>query len=131
MKYETKNHSKFLLMYHVIFVCKYRKKILEPIDDRLKQTLYDISKESDFEILEMETDKDHIHLLIKSEPKISVLSIIRRLKQESTNRLWKTEKEYLKKHYWGENTLWSDGYFASTIGNVSKEAVEYYIRNQG
>lgn len=48
----------------------------------------------------METDKDHIHLLIKSEPKISVLSIIRRLKQESTNRLWKTEKEYLKKHYW-------------------------------
>lgn len=131
MKYETKNHSKFLLMYHVIFVCKYRKKILEPIDDRLKQVLFDISKESDFQILEMETDKDHIHLLIKSEPKISVLSIIRRLKQESTNRLWKTEKEYLKKHYWGENTLWSDGYFVSSIGNVSKEAVEYYIRNQG
>lgn len=131
MKYETKNHSKFLFMYHVIFVCKYRKKILEPIDDRLKQVLFDISKESDFQILEMETDKDHIHLLIKSEPKISVLSIIRRLKQESPNRLWKTENEYLKKHYWGENTLWSDGYFVSTIGNVSKEAVEYYIRNQG
>lgn len=131
MGYETKNHSKFLLMYHVIFVCKYRKKILEPIDDILKQILFDISKESDFEILEMETDKDHIHLLIKSEPKISVLSIIRCLKQESTNRLWKVEKEYLKKHYLGENTLWSDGYFVSTIGNVSKEAVEYYIRNQG
>ncbi len=130
-KYETKNHSKFLLMYHVIFVCKYRKKILEPIDDRLKQTLFDISKESDFEILEMETDKDHVHLLIKSEPKISVLSIIRRLKQESTYRLWKAKREYLRKHYWGENTLWSDGYFVSTIGNVSKEAVEYYIRNQG
>jgi len=118
-------------MYHVIFVCKYRKKILEPIADRLKQTLFDISKESDFEILEMETDKDHIYLLIKSEPKISVLSIIRRLKQESTNLLWKTEKEYLKKHYWGENTLRSDGYFVSTIGNVSKEAVEYYIRDHG
>jgi len=53
------------------------------------------------------------------------------LKQESTNRLWKTQKEYLEKYYWGENTLWSDGYFASTIGNVSKEAAEYYIRNQG
>lgn len=131
MEYETLNHSKFLLMYHVIFVCKYRKTILEPISEELKQVIYDISKESDFEILEMETDKDHIHFLIKSEPKISVLAIVRRLKQESTIRLWKTQKEYLRKYYWRENTLWSDGYFASTIGNVSKEAAEYYIRNQG
>ena len=132
MKYETQNHSKFLLMYHVIFVCKYRKKLLfEPIKEEIKQIIYDISKESDFEILEMETDKDHIHFLIKSEPKVSVLAIVRRLKQESTIRIWKTQKEYLRKYYWNENTLWSDGYFASTIGNVSKEAAEYYIRNQG
>ena len=93
--------------------------------------MFDISKESDFEIMEMETDKDQIHMLIKSQPKISVLSIIRRLKQESTHRLWKAKREYLRKHYWGENTLWSDEYFVSTIGNVSKEATEYYIRNQG
>ncbi|OEU44055.1 IS200/IS605 family transposase [Methanosarcina sp. Ant1] len=89
------------------------------------------SKESDFKILEMETDEDHIHFLIKSEHKVNVLSIVRRLKQESTIRLWKTQKEYLRKYYWNENTLWSDGYFASTIGNVSKKAAEYYIRNQG
>lgn len=118
-------------MYHVIFVCKYRKVILEPISEELKQIMIDISKESNFEILEMETDKDHIHFLIKSEPKVSVLSIVRKLKQESTNRLWKTQKDYLEKYYWGENTLWSDGYFAYTIGNVSKEAAEYYIRNHG
>lgn len=69
MKYETRNHSKFLLMYHVIFVCKYRKVILEPISEELKQIMFNISKESNFEILEMETDKDHIHFLIKGEPK--------------------------------------------------------------
>ena len=131
MEYETRNHSKFLLMYHIIFVCKYRKTILEPINEELKQIISDISKESNFEILEMETDKDYIHFLIKSEPKVSVLSIVRKLKQVSTNRLWKTQKEYLKKYYWGENTLWGDGYFASTIGNVSKEATEHYIQNQG
>ncbi|AKB19788.1 Mobile element protein [Methanosarcina sp. WWM596] len=79
----------------------------------------------------METDKGHIHFLIKSEPKVSVLSIVRKLKQESTNRIWKKQKDYLTKYYWGENTLWSDGYFAVIIGNVSKEATEYYIRNQG
>jgi putative transposase len=131
MEYETLNHSKFLLMYHVIFVCNYRKTILEPISEELKQVISEIAKESDFEILEMETDKDHIQFLIKSEPKISVLAIVRRLKQESTIRLWKTQPEYLRKYYWNDNTLWSDRYFASTIGNVSKEAAEYYIRNQG
>ncbi|AAM06731.1 conserved hypothetical protein [Methanosarcina acetivorans C2A] len=93
MKYETRNHSKFLLMYHIIFVCKYRKAILEPISEELKQIVIDISKGSNFEILEMETDKDHIHFLIKSETKVSVLSIVRKLKQESTNRIWKTQKE--------------------------------------
>ena len=77
MKYETKNHSKFLLMYHVIFVCKYRKKILEPISEELKLIMSEISKESDFEILEMETDKHHIHFLIKSELKVGILSIVR------------------------------------------------------
>lgn len=131
MGYEHKNHSKFLLMYHVIFVCKYRKRILEPVSNELKQAIRGIEKESDFEVLEMETDKDHIHLLVRSEPKISVLAIVRKLKQETTNRMWKSQGNYLKKFYWGEKTLWSDGYFASTIGNVSKETAENYIRNQG
>lgn len=80
MKCETKNHSKFLLMYHIIFVCKYRKVALEPISEELNQIMYDISKESNFEILEMETDKDQIHFLSKNEPKVSVLSIVKKLK---------------------------------------------------
>jgi putative transposase len=48
IKYDSKNHSKFLLLYHVIFVCKYHRNILEPIDEELKQIIFDISKESDF-----------------------------------------------------------------------------------
>jgi putative transposase len=115
----------------MIFVCKYRKKILEPISDELKQVIFDISKNSNFEIIEMETDKNHVHLLIKSEPKYSTLAIVRRLKQETTIRLWKTQKEYLSKHYWAEHTLWSDGYFVCSIGNISKETAAEYIRNQG
>lgn len=118
-------------MYHVIFVCKYRKKLLEPIKEDLKQTIHDIEKESDFEVLEMETDKDHIHMLIKSEPKVSILAIVRKLKQETTFRLWKTKESYLKRFFWNNHTLWTDGYFASSIGNVSQETAEAYIRNQG
>ncbi len=92
-------------MYHVIFVCKYRRRVLEPISNELKLTIADIEKESDFEILEMETDKDHIHLLVKSAPKVSILSIVRKLKQETTVRLWKSQGSHLKRFYWGEKNI--------------------------
>jgi putative transposase len=82
VEYVTKNHSKFLLMYHFIFVLKYRKKIIDrfPIKDILQK----ISDDSDFNILKMETDKDHIHLLVQTEPKISPLRIVKTLKGKST-----------------------------------------------
>jgi putative transposase len=77
MKYKTQNHSKFLLMFHIFFVCKYRKKLLfEPIKEEIKQIIFDISKESDFEILEMETDEDHIHFLIKRNLKLVSLRLL-------------------------------------------------------
>ena len=84
-------------MYHIIFVCKYRRKVPSGIDSELKEVIKLISENSDFEILEMETDKDHIHLLVKSEPKISTLSIVRRLKQETTVKMWKEKGEDLSK----------------------------------
>ncbi len=87
MEYERKNHSKFLLLYHVIFVCKYRRNALFGIENELKNSISKIATKSNFEIVEIEADKDHIHLLVKSEPKYSILSIIRRLKQESTYHL--------------------------------------------
>ncbi len=130
-EYESKNHSKFLMMYHIIFVCKYRRKVLEPISNELKQVILDIAEKSDFEIIEIETDKDHIHLLVKSEPKISALMIVRKLTQETTVRMWKTHSRYLSRFYWKERTLWNDGYFVCTIGNISKERMSEYIRNQG
>jgi putative transposase len=74
MKYETLNHSKVLLMHLIIFVCKYRRKLFfEPIKEEIKQIIFDISKESDFEILEMETDEDHIHFLIEANQKLVFL----------------------------------------------------------
>ena len=57
MDYTTKNHSKYLIMVHLIFVCKYRKKLLVKYGNEIKQILNDIAKEKDFEIIEMEVDK--------------------------------------------------------------------------
>lgn len=130
-KYKSINHSKFILTYHIIFTCKYRKKLLNKYGEETKQIMYDISKDYDFDIKEMEIDRDHIHMMIESVPKISPLQIVRILKQKSTIMLWKYHRTELKKEYWSENTFWTDGYFCSTIGEVSTETLKHYIQNQG
>ena len=129
--YKSKNHSKFILTYHIIFTCKYRKKLLIKYGEDVKQIMYDISKKYDFDIKEMEVDKDHIHMMISSAPKISPLQIVRVLKQQSTIQMWKRYASELKKQYWKENTFWTDGYFCSTIGEVSSKTLKHYIQNQG
>lgn len=128
--YETKNHSKFLITYHVIFVVKYRKKLLDLYGDEIKKLVMEIADQSDFVISEFEVDRDHLHLLIESEPKLSPLQIIRRLKQESTVRLWKNYPD-LTKHFWNDKTFWSAGYFCCSIGNASIETMRKYIESQG
>ena len=129
--YKSKNHSKFILTYHIIFVCKYGKKLLTNYRNEIKQIMYDISKKYDFDIKEMEVDKDHIHMMISSVPKIPPLQIVRVLKQQSTIEIWRIYKKELRKHYWAENTFWTDGYFCSTIGEVSSKTLRHYIQNQG
>ena len=129
--YKSKNHSKFILTYHIIFTCKYRKKLLIKYGEDIKQIMYDISKRYDFDIKEMEVDKDHIHMMIESVPKISPLQIVRVLKQQSTIQMWRKYSKELKKYYWEENTFWTDGYFVSTIGEVSIKTLKHYIQNQG
>lgn len=104
--YHSKNHSKYSLKVHLVFVVKYRKKLIKKdIDFFLKTKIKQIEEKSDFRVELMETDKDHIHLLIDYIPKVSVLQIVRRLKQETTFELWKVHKSYLKKHFWKERTF--------------------------
>jgi len=120
-------------MAHLIFVCKYRKSLLDRLGVDVKSIMYTIAEENDFGIVEMETDKDHIHLLIEYNPTQSILYIVRLLKQVSTYRIWRQDnnRKYLRKHFWVENTFWSDGYFACSIGQVSKDIIEKYIQTQG
>jgi putative transposase len=76
----------------------------------------------------MEVDKEHIHLLIQYGPKMSILEIVRLLKQMTTFHIWKQHEKYLSNHFWKERTFWSDGYFACSIGNASKEMIQKYIQ---
>lgn len=133
MQYVSENHSKYLLMVHLIFVVKYRRNLLVKFGDEIKQIFYDIADEKDISIVEMEVDKNHIHLFVHYKPTMSVLDIVRGFKQISTYRIWRQNgsSKILSQYFWKERTFWSDGYFSCSIGNVSKETIEKYIQNQG
>ena len=72
----------------------------------------------------METNKDHIHMMICSEPKLSSLQIVRKLKQMSTTATWKRHENCLRHIFYRENTFWTDGYFVSSVGNVSQKTIK-------
>ena len=131
--YTSVNRHKYYLKAHLVFVCKYRKELLvnNDINLKVKEIFKDIESKSDFIIDIMETDKDHIHLLVSYPPKVSISSIVRKLKQESTILLWKYFPVYLSKHFWNEHTFWSDGYFACSIGEANPDTIRKYIENQG
>ena len=130
--YQSNDRHKWYLKCHLIFVCKYRKRLLEGnMQEIIKEIFSVIELHSDFSIDIMETDKDHIHLLISYPPNIAVTSIARRLKQESTRELWNRYPDWLRHHFWKEHTFWSDGFFVCSIGEASPETVRKYIENQG
>ncbi len=131
MEYISENHSKHLLICHLIFVCKYRKKLLLKVGDDIKTEIESISNRYGWQIIEQEIDQDHIHILIRYSPKWSILEIVRLLKQLTTYRIWQKHNEYLSQHFWKERTFLSDGYFSCSSGNVSKEIIQKYIQEQG
>lgn len=128
-KYKTLNHGKYLLRYHIIFSVKYRRNILEPYKSVIDDVFEEVEEKSDFHILFKKTDGDHIHFCVEVPPNLTLVSVVRRMKQLSTFYFW--QKVNLKNYFWKERTLWADGYFITTIGEVSISNLETYIEKQG
>ena len=133
--YRSKNHSKYSLKAHLALATKYRKKLFDNQNMvfELKRKLIEIASRSNFEVELMEVDRDHIHILIDYEPNISVVQIVRRIKQESQHHMWSLFEKELSKVYWKDRHIfWSKGYFVCSIGEgASYETIQDYIRNQG
>ena len=101
------------------------------LNDDAKRIFLTIANHSDVEIEVMETDKDHVHLLIRYIPRLSIAQIVRRLKQESTRQLWQLHHAVLRNQYWYQHLFWPDGYFVCSTGEASPETVRQYILSQG
>ena len=79
----------------------------------------------------IETDIDHIYVLVDAPPTLSPFDIVNRLKSQSTFHIWKKFAKLLTKHFWEEKTFWSDGYFVCTTGDASTDTIRKYIEEQG
>ena len=110
--WKSKNRHKYLLQYHIIFVCKYRKKLLmsKQISDDIKQFSYEICQKHKAVIRYMETDKDHIHYMIETESTISISKIVNLMKSYTTYHIWEKYPNYLR-NISGKSILFPKGYF--------------------
>ncbi len=129
-KFIHKSHNVTVLLYHIVCPAKYRRVVFsDTVDARLKEVCLEISKRYEIHFLEIGTDKDHVHFLVSIPPKMSVGSVIRIIKA-NTSRGLKEKFPFLKEVYWGTDGIWSDGYCVSTVG-LNEAMIRKYIENQG
>ena len=98
-EYESFNHAKTRLRYHIIFSTKFRRKCLNEIRDIVLDSFRYAESISHFKILVMELDNDHIHFLVSFPPAYSIEQTVRRMKMISTNYVYERCENYLKKFY--------------------------------
>ena len=122
--YNRHNRRKYSLKVHIVLVNKYRKLLQGSIADDVKQKILDIANTRGYEIIAMETDKDHIHFLLSYDATDRVCDIVKIVKQETTYYLWQKYNSVLSKQYWKKKIFWSDGYFACSIGEVSSATIQ-------
>ena len=130
--YNHKNRRKYNLKAHIVLVTKYRKTLLQyGLDDFVKRAIIYLAGQNNWTVIAMETDKDHIHILLEYNTTERVCDIISILKRQTTYYLWNRYGTYLSRQYWKKHIFWSDGYFACSIGEVSSATIEKYIAEQG
>jgi putative transposase len=124
-------HSVFSCDYHLVWPTKYRRKILDPgVQGYLLKVLQGLPEHRpDLIIKEVNTDEDHIHILISIPPTVTVGSVVGLLKSNTAKSL-NDKFPHLRKVYWGTRSIWSAGYFVSTVG-INEAVIRRYIENQG
>lgn len=126
-----KSHNKSVLLYHLVFPAKYRRKVFtKEAEGTLVKTCLEISQRFEINFLEIGNDEDHVHFLIQGIPKMPVSRIVQVIKSITAREIFSQHKE-IKKMLWGGN-LWTSGFYVNTVGQYgSEEMIRNYVKNQG
>ena len=131
MEYTKTAHSIYYLRYHVVWVCKYRRRILKPgVTSYLRKIMPKLLRSMPGVAVEtIGFDLDHLHMVMAIPPKYSISSVLGELKGQSASKLRK-KFSWLSKVYWKENIVWSPGFFVSSV-SVDEETIKRYVEHQG
>ncbi len=122
------SHSKWKCQYHFVFIPKYRRKVLYgKVKEDLRDIIIKLCKYKRVKIVEGAICKDHVHLCVEIPPTISISNFMGYLKGRSAIRIFEKYPELKKKWH---NEFWATGYYVTTVGDITEEAVKKYIQNQ-
>ena len=128
-EYRSSSHARYSLHVHLVWVTKYRKKVLRgEIAKRVRELIREVCKTNDVEIIKGYVSEDHIHLLVSMPPHLSVSKMVGYMKGKSSRKIQQEFNE-IRKKFWGQH-LWARGYFAASSGNVTDEVIKAYIEQQ-
>lgn len=129
-KYWYGSHTKHRHMYHIVWLPKYRRKVLVgKVKTRTEELLRQCAEVNGWDIQELNIQPDHVHLMIQIPPSISVSDVVNVLKGVSSRIIRLELMPDIKALLWGKD-FWADGYFSETVGVVSEENIRKYIQNQ-
>ena len=129
VEYRRSAHAVFDIKYHVVWITKYRYKILRGrVAERARDLVRQICAAREVVIVRGAVSPDHIHLLVSAPAHLSPAKLVQYIKGRSSRRL-QDEFPELRKRYWGQH-LWARGYFCATVGAVDEQTVKAYIENQ-
>ena len=117
-------------MYHFVWIPKYRHKVFsEPYREAMKTIICKVGFDYDIDIVELEIPEDHIHMVVRSEPRISPSQIMQVVKSISAREFFKMFPDIKKRYFWG-GKLWTQSYYVETIGAATEESIRSYVQNQ-
>jgi putative transposase len=130
-EYIHKSRNVTVLLYHLVFPAKYRRAIFDAtVDNVLKDVSLEIEQRYQLKFLEIGTDKNHVHFLVQAVPGYSVTKVVTIIKSLTAKEIFRRAPQ-VKEQLWG-GELWTDGYYASTVGKHGNEAmIGKYVKQQG
>ena len=124
----TLSHTKWVCKYHIVFIPKYRRKVIyHKLRSDIQEYIRDLCKWKGVEIIEGHMMPDHVHLLLSIPPKQNISSFMGYLKEKSSMMIFKDHGDLRYKY--GNSTFWATGYYVSTVG-LNEATIRKYIREQ-
>ena len=128
-RFRKLSHSLWHCQYHIVWVPKYRYRILQgQIKETVVRSIQAICSYAGCEVVELNVQADHVHLVVLIPPKLSLSDLMGRLKGQTSMKLFQQFEKLKKKPYWG-NHFWAKGYCVDTVG-IDADMIRKYVRHQ-